>query len=191
MGVSGNQFISTIIGLGWIALNVATVAYAVIVISRYLLAQSFDRFLPAKISYVSPRFGSPIVAHLVDLIITVGLIGIAVLFYTGYTSLYGAIIASMIYFAFVGLAAAVHAVRKENGKSKLLLVIAGIANIIVYSYITYLYLAYPDVWEINSLTYTFVILSAVVSILIYALSKYYHRRKGIDISLAYKELPPE
>lgn len=97
----------------------------------------------------------------------------------------------MIYFAFVGLAAAVHAIRKENGKSKLLLVIAGIANIIVYSYITYLYLAYPDVWEINSLTYTFVILSAVVSILIYALSKYYHRRKGIDISLAYKELPPE
>ncbi len=191
MGVSGNQFISTIIGLGWIALNVATVAYAVIVISRYLLAQSFDRFLPAKISYVSPRFGSPIVAHLVDLVITVGLMGIAVLFYTGYTSLYGAIIASMIYFAFVGLAAAVHAIRKENGKSKLLLVIAGIANIIVYSYITYLYLAYPDVWEINSLTYTFVILSAVVSILIYALSKYYHRRKGIDISLAYKELPPE
>lgn len=191
MGVSSNSIVSAMIGLGWVALDVATVAYAVIVISRYLLAQSFDRFLPSKVSYVSPRFGSPIVAHILDFIITVALMGIAVLFYSGYTSLYGAIIASMIYFAFVGLAAFIHALRKENGRSKIILAICGILNIAVFSYITLEYLLYPDVWEINSLTYTFVVLSALASIVIYLASKFYHSRKGIDISLAYKELPPE
>lgn len=191
MGVSNNQLISTIIGLGWISLNIATVAYAIIVVSRYLLAQSFDRYLPAKVSYVSPKFGSPVVAHIVDLVITIGLIGLAVLFFSGYTSLYGAIIASMVYFAFVGLAAAVHGLRKEGGLSRLALVLCGIANVGIFSFITYEYLAYPEAWEVNSLTYTFVILSVVVSIAIYLLSKFYHKRKGIDISLAYKELPPE
>jgi amino acid transporter len=191
MGVANNQFVSAVIGLGWIALNVATVAYAIIVVSRYLLAQSFDRYLPSKVSYVSPRFGSPVIAHIIDLVVTIALIGMAVLFYSGYASLYGAIIASMVYFAFVGLAAAVHAARRERGFSRFLLVICGIANIIVFSYITSEYLQYPETWEINPLTYTFVMLSALVSVAIYLFSKMYHESKGIDISLAFKELPPE
>ena len=46
MGVSSNPLQSFIIGLGWITLTVAILAFGVITISRYMLAQAFDRFLP-------------------------------------------------------------------------------------------------------------------------------------------------
>ncbi len=191
MGVSGNNVLAGLIGLGWILSNISVLAYGVIVISRYLLAQSFDRFLPARISNVSPRFGSPITAHLVDLVLTLGLVATAAFFYSGTSSLFGAILASMIYFIFVGLAAAIHGARKEKGGTKAILVAAGIVNVFVFGFLSYQFLAYPGVWSLNNLTYAFVILSVVAGAAIYYASKSYNKRRGIDISLAFKELPPE
>ena len=196
MGVSGNSIVAGIIGLGWILANMSVLAYGIIVISRYLLAQSFDRFLPSRISNVSARFGSPITAHLVDLIITIALVGFAAFAYSsggigGADALFGAILASMIYFIFVGLSAAIHAIKKEHGGTKLVLAIAGILNVPVFGYLAYEFLAYPDVWSLHPLTYYFIAGSVVVGALIYAGSYYYNKKRGIDISLAYKELPPE
>jgi glutamate:GABA antiporter len=194
MGVSGNQIVAAIIGLGWVLANLSVLAYGIIVISRYLLAQSFDRFLPSRISGVSSRFGSPVVAHLVDLILTLGLVGFAAYYYVqvGITNpLFGAILASMVYFIFVGLSAALHGVRKEKGGTRGALVLAGILNIFVFGYLSYEFLAYPDVWGLNSLTGFFIGGSIVAGILLYFGSKWYNKKRGIDISLAYKELPPE
>lgn len=196
MGVSGNVVLQWIIGLGWILANMSVLAYGIIVISRYLLAQSFDRFLPARISNVSHRFGSPITAHLVDLIITIGLVGFAAFAYSsggigGADALFGAILASMIYFIFVSISAVIHAIRKEAGTTRLILGIAGILNIPVFAYLSYEFLAYPDVWALHPLTYYFIIGSVVAGALIYAASWRYNKSRGIDISLAFKELPPE
>lgn len=192
MGVSGNQFVAAIIGLGWILSNLSVLAYGIIVISRYLLAQSFDRFLPSRISNVSSRFGSPITAHLVDLILTIGLVGMAAFYYIGGAdALFGAILASMIYFIFVGIAAAVHGSRKEVGLTKWLLMLAGVANVFIFGFLAWEFLAYPDVWALHDLTYYFIIASVVAGAVIYGLSWWYNKKRGIDISLAYKELPPE
>ncbi|MDG6900754.1 MAG: APC family permease [Nitrososphaerota archaeon] len=196
MGVSGNSVIAGIIGLGWIVANMSVLAYGIIVISRYLLAQSFDRFLPSRISTVSPRFGSPYLALLISLIVTVALVGFAAFAYSsggvgGADALFGAIIASMIYFIFVSLSAVIHGLKKEHGLSKLILVAAGIVNIPIFGYLAYEFLAYPGVWSLDPLTYYFVIGSVVVGALLYAGSWWYNKKRGIDISLAYRELPPE
>jgi len=45
----------------------------------------------------------------------------------------------------------------------------------------------PGYW----LAYAYVAGSFIVGAVIYALSKRSHAKKGIDISLAYKEIPPE
>ncbi|MBI3859331.1 MAG: amino acid permease [Thaumarchaeota archaeon] len=196
MGVSGNSVVAGIIGLGWILSNLSVLAYGVIVISRYLLAQSFDRFLPARISNVSTRFGSPITAHLVDLIITIVLVAFAAFAYStggigGADALFGAILASMVYFIFVGLAAAVHGMRKEGGGTKWILMLAGILNVFVFGFLSYQFIAYPDVWALHPLTYYFIAGSVIAGALIYFGSSRYNKGRGIDISLAYKELPPE
>ncbi|HZW57545.1 MAG TPA: APC family permease [Nitrososphaerales archaeon] len=193
MGVSNNNlFLKLIIGVGWIVFTLAILAFGIITISRYLLAQAFDRFLPEKIAYVSPKYGSPVLAHLLDLVITLGLIGLASFLYGTMSSLYGAVVASMIYFAFVGLAALVYALSKERAlRTKLTLAIAGLLQILVFAYLTYEFFAYPEVWGGNPLAYGYIAAIFMAGVVIYFISKRAHARRGIDISLAFKELPPE
>jgi len=191
MGVSNSNIVAGLIGLGWILANLSVLAYGVIVISRYLLAQSFDRFLPSPISDVNPRFGSPVKAFAISLVVTVVLVGAAAFYYSGLGGLFGATIASMIYFAFVGLAASVWAMRKEQGVAKVILFLAGIGNILVFGFLTYQYVVNAAQWSLNNLTVYFVVGTFLLGAIIYAASYYYHKGKGIDISLAYKEIPPE
>ena len=197
MGVSGNSLVAAFLGLGWVLGNMSVLAYGIIVISRYLLAQSFDRFLPSRLSTVSSKFGSPIYAHLVDLILTLVLIGLAAVYYTtpnlgaGTNPLFGAILASMAYFMVVGISAVIHAVKKEKGASKGVLGVAGVLNVVVFGFLSWEFLANQSVWALNSLTYTFIIGSLVAGALIYFASHRYNKSRGIDITLAYKELPPD
>jgi amino acid transporter len=170
---------------------VAILAYGIIVISRYLLAQSFDRFLPARVSFVSQRWGSPVVAHLVDLVFTITLVGLAAYYYAGASSLFGAIAGSMVYFVFVGVAAMVHAIRKETGTTKALLAAAGLGNIIVFAYVAYQFVSNYTTWGINILSGGFNIFSLILGAGLYLSARQYLRRRGLDLSLAYKELPPE
>jgi amino acid transporter len=191
MSVAGNMYVAWIIGIGLIIMQFGTIAYGVIVFSRYLLAQSFDRFLPARLSYVSPKYGSPVIAHTVDLVIAVGLIGLATYFYGSFSALFSAILASMIYFVFIGLAAAKQAFTKERGGAQALLGIAGIADAIVFGVISYQYLTSPTFAFFNTLNETYLIGTLIGGAVIYLASHQYHKAKGIDISLNYKEIPPE
>ncbi len=191
MGVAGNSYLAWLIGLGWIIWNVGILAYGIIVISRYLLAQSFDRFLPARISSVNSRFGSPVVAHVIDLVATVTLVGLAAYYYGTVSALFGAIIAAMIYFMFIGLTATAHALKNETGSARLILSVAGLLDFGVFAFISWEFVSNPAVWSLNTLTYGFVIFSFIFGAAIYMGSKRYYMRRGVDISLAYKELPPE
>ena len=188
--VSGVSPITWFIGLGWILWNIAIIAYAIIVLSRYLFAQSFDRFLPEKISYISPKYNSPTVALAINLIGTLLLIGLASFFYGTLVALYGAVIASMIYFFFIGIAALRYALKNEKGSSKGILATAGLLMAIVFAYITYQFLAYSSIWGGTTLGYGWAAGSFIAGVIIYFISKSYYGKRGIDITLAYKELPP-
>jgi amino acid transporter len=197
MGLSGNSAVAAFIGLGWIFANLGILAYGIIVISRYLLAQSFDRFLPSTISDVNPRFGSPVKAFIISLVVTVALVGYAAYNYTtsnigaGTNPLFGAILASMIYFMFVGAAAIAHAVRKEKGITKPILALAGIGNILVFGFIAYQFLTYQSMWSINGFTLSWLVGCLALGIVLFAGSYFYHKGRGVNITLAYKEIPPE
>jgi amino acid transporter len=191
MGVAPNLAVSAIIGLGWIVWTVAILAYGIIVISRYLLAQSFDRFLPARVAYVSPKWGSPIVAHAVDLVFTITLVGLAAYYYAGASSLFGAIVGSMVYFVFVGISAIVHAVKKEGGSAKVLLAAAGLGNIVVFSYVAYEFISNYSTWGINYLSGGFNVFSIILGASLFLGARQYLRGRGIDLGMAYKELPPD
>ncbi len=191
MGVANNVALSWFIGIGWILWNFAILAYGIILVSRYLFAQAFDRFLPARLAYVSPNWGSPVVAHLFDLVVTVFLIGGASFLYGTLVSLYGTVIASMIYFAIIGVTGATYGLKHEKGSSKWLLTVAGILTAIIFLYFLYQFLAYPTVWGGNPFAYIWVAGSFLAGAAIYLISKSYHKQRGIDITQAYKEIPPE
>ena len=190
MGVS-NPLGAFIIGVGWIVLTIAILAFGIITISRYMMAQAFDRYLPPQLGYVSPKYGSPVFAHAFDLAVTIVIIGLAAFLYGTISSLYGAVMASMIYFAFVGVAAVIYASRKERGASKAIMGTAGILQLCVFSYLTYEFLRYPNIWGGNILAYGYIALSFVVGVLIYIYARGRREKQGFDIALAFKEIPPE
>jgi amino acid transporter len=196
MGVSQDLPVRAAIGLGWVLWEAAILAFGIITISRYLLAQSFDRFLPSKMAYVSERWGSPVYAHLFDLVVTVALIGLAASVYGTLVSLYGAVLASMLYFLFVGVGAFVYGLERERGSDRVLLAGAGLLMAAVFSYLSYEFLTATDnlgqnLWGGNPLAYGYIAVTFAAGVLIYLASRSYHRKRGMDISLLFREIPPE
>lgn len=200
MGVTNVVALQYLIGFGWIVWNLAVLAYGIIIFSRYIFAQSFDRFLPTRLATVNARYGSPVAAHLLDLIITVVLIGFASFLYGSFSSLYAATVAAMIYYVAVGLAAIIYARKHESGSKSGILTLAGLLMVGVFMFIIYQYFTNPSIWGTANtfmhvpgyyLAYAYAAGSFIAGAVIYLVSKSRHAAQGIDISLAYKEIPPE
>jgi len=194
MVASGNAALAWIIGVGSVLWYLAVLAYGAIVIVRYLFALSFDRLLPEFFSYVSPRLRSPVYAHLFDLAITAILIAAAEALYNTFSSLYGAVVEALIYFALVGAAAAIAAILNRIKLSKGVRVTLAVASILmvgVMGYISYQFLEYPSIWGGNWLAYGVEIAAVLVGVAIYFVAKHINSRKGLDISLIFMEIPPE
>jgi len=199
MGVTNNVALQYVIGIGWILWNVAILSYGIIVFARYVFAQGFDRFLPTRLAKIS-RFGSPLSAHALDLVITIGLVAVFASFYESLSALFAAVIASMIYFFVVGISAVIYAKRNEKGSSKGILSLAGILMSLVFLFIIYQFIANPTVWGTSAtvagipgtdVAYAYAAGSFIAGAIIYLASRSYHKKRGIDIGLAYKEIPPE
>lgn len=89
------------------------------------------------------------------------------------------------------VAALSFAIKKEKGAARSVMGVAGILTVIVFAYMSYLFFAYPTVWGGNNLAYGFALGGLIFIVVAYLMSKAVHNRKGIDISLAFKEIPPE
>mgnify|MGYP001772552651 CR=1 FL=1 len=191
--LANNQLLEWVIGLGLIAWEVFVLSYGVVVFARYIFALAFDRVLPSIFTYVTKK-GSPLFTHLLDLGVTGLLLGVIVFLGSqNASSLYGTIILGSLYFLVVGVAGLLHSI-KFNVKSLLLpaLVVIG-----YFGYLTYVSATNPDFGFVesnglpNPITLAFVIGTIIFSVTVYIASLLYNRRKGIDLSMIYKEIPPE
>lgn len=189
--LAGNPILQWIIGLGVILWNFYVLSYGVIVFARYIFALSFDRVLPEKFSQLNSR-GAPVYAHLLDLSILLIFLLIPVFSTSAAVSLYGAVILGALYFLVSSIAGFAYGV-KNRIKS---LEVAGAISAVYFAFLTYEAAANP-VFGFTStvngfpLTEFFVGLTIAVSALIYIVSWYKHKKEGIDISLSFKEIPPE
>lgn len=193
MILTPNTALRWLIGLSSITWYLAILAYGAITVVRYWFAMSFDRVLPEFLSYLSPRFGTPIYAHLLDLSISAVLTTLAELFYGTFTALYGVTVESLIYFMLVGIAASMLGLRLASyGRSRSILVSSGVLTAVVMGYLTYQFLAYPAIWGGNWLAYGVALGSVVLGIVIYEAAKLSMARSmGIAIEVNYLEIPPE
>jgi glutamate:GABA antiporter len=191
MGTTTNSALIIIVGLGWIIWNVLALLGGIITVSRYFLAQAFDRVLPERFAYVSST-GSPVVAHLVDFVITMSLVVIATLFYSTLVGLYGSTISGMVWFAIIGVAATVYGLRKEkNSRVRNILIPAGILMTIVFLFIVYEMLVFPSVWGLTALSESYSIAALIVGIVVYLAARQRLAKKGLQIDATFKEIPPE
>jgi len=175
------------------------------VFSRCIFAWSFDRIIPTAFARVSERFHTPTYSILLFLGGTI--IATVLAYFTNFLSFFlstiglGYALRLIVY-----VAAAVMPYRKNSKRiyqlSPLkpsilkvpLITIAGIVSCIFFTYMsyqTYSTLATRQFSFLLPAAISAIVLFGVLGLGIYQVAKMYWAKKGIDLGMAFRELPPE
>ncbi len=212
LALATNPYLGFAINAGIAIGNFLVALQCMFMFTRIVFAMSFDRVLPARLSEVSDRFHSPQYAALVVGIvgiITEGLYWYGPALFTGYLN---SSIAVDIAYMIPGIAAFLFPFVKKDLYNRLvkplpgwfssgiggwpLVSIAGLVVTLIWAFgiftelvpvTSYYYLGASIVDAI-----AIVLIPAIGALAIYeAMRSYYKRREHMDISVAFKEIPPE
>lgn len=169
--------------------------------SRYLFAWAFDRIIPTRFADVGRRFHTPHVAIIALAVLCVVELWLYAFAGFPYAFALGTFLWVVAYVV-PGLATVVFPFTKKDLLEQApafmqkkvagvpMLSIIGLVTTVTFAYMGYIAYSNP---LITFLTVTGLAIAAgvlVVAFLIYAASVLYHRRRGLDILMALKELPP-
>jgi APA family basic amino acid/polyamine antiporter len=197
----GNALLGLFIMIGFTLWTYVWIAPYTVLVTRSLLAWSLDRLIPAKLAEVSTRANAPVNALLVILVL--GIVSSAFYAFGNLSVLSGTVglTASMIVVAIAGVLLPYR--RPQVWRSSPVYGrIAGIPTIAFAGLVALPFLALIE-WallaDVNSGTsiegspgiLTFVLTLFVVGLPIYYVVRALQRRRGVDVDLAYKEIPPE
>lgn len=200
--LTGNVVVPLIIGIGFIFWALMGTPLSELQATRYMLAWAVDRMIPAPMGDVNERFHSPVKA-IVFCTIT-GTLALIALVTIPQASLLGALLAQIAAFILVSIAGILFPYRLRHvweaaGGHKILgipsVTLAGIGGVIVLGSLMLLFIFNST---INStfgvtarLSLSFMLGVVVVGILWYVGAYFINRGRGIDVGLAYREIPPE
>jgi amino acid transporter len=172
--------------------------------TRCIFAWSFDRVVPAKLSEINERLRTPVYAILVAGFVY-GIFFLLLYNYTAIATYYSNMVLGYIIVTMIVMLAAIAFPWKKKEvfntspgftKAKIgglpIITIIGAIGFVYLAYVLYGALLTPAVFgPISAASVGFMVGVLVFSIVLYYASVAYHRSKGIDISLAFKEIPPE
>jgi basic amino acid/polyamine antiporter, APA family len=200
--VAHNPVLIGLINFSYIAAYVVALPATFLIVSRNLFAWSFDRVLPDKVSDVNAKTHSPIVANVIILIATLLYLVLIVWGTTGFLEIfYTAGLAELLTFFVVAVTGILFPiVRRELYERSPIrgtilgiptISLIGIASLLIYALFFYP-LATNNVLGANT-TLGWVITGVIagVGIIGYPVSYLLNRARGVNLSLAFKQLPPE
>jgi APA family basic amino acid/polyamine antiporter len=198
-----NPIIVILIGIGYMANSFQVTCNCYIGMTRDMVAMALDRTLPEWISRVHPRLHTPVNAHLAyfigaffwifayNLVPVWGTWTLGVSFACGYVFVFTALSAALFPYRAPSIFQA--SPGAKFGKTVVWTGIVGFlfcgVMVISFLFVENLGLAFfvPGGWKPAVL----IILVILVSLFWYLGSRAYHSKRGIDIKLAFKEIPPE
>lgn len=171
-------------------------------ISRCMFAWSFDRIMPEKLAYVSPKYHTPVVTIIISTLISI--VGVYLSLYTGalvFSNMainmsFCWLIATIVAIAFPKLKPEIYKAAPRvvtwkigsiPGISILGSITSGILIFVIWGAIQYPGVGGYVSWK----TFAFVLFLFFAGGIVYLISKYVRKRQGIDIELAFSEIPPE
>lgn len=199
---SGSTILGVIILIANALFLAIFVPITIIMVSRSLFAWSFDRLAPEKISDVNPRTRSPVNAVL--LIAVLAIISVAVVAFNPNLGALVVLLGQSLTFIAVGIAAVVFPYRKpevfeaspfnQRIKGIPLMSIVGAISVVTASCVSAILTT--DInsgtsWQLNRDRVWLVIGVFLGAFFVYQAARYIQKARGIDIDLAYKEIPPE
>ena len=200
--LTDNIIVLSLLAVSFVAAIVIAFPPTYMLSTRNIFAWSFDRVIPSSFSSINERFHTPVIA-----IIAVAILQfIALVSYTygppAFLSLVaGAGMAEILSFMVVAIAAIVFPFRQkklyQNSPANInvgpvpLISIAGVISLGFYLLLEYFYFT-NSLYGANILpVFATIAVSILLPTAIFIASYYYSKTKGLDLSLAFKELPPE
>jgi amino acid transporter len=197
--VSSNIVVTLLILVSFAIWSIYWVAVCAIYSSRSMLAWSIDRLTPKWVGNVSEKYRTPVSAILISMI--GGWIFLLIYAYTPYLVTLVGMLGLAITILAVCVAGLVLPFRRREifEKSPANYRVAGIPAISIFSLGGIIYLLYTiylflidDVVAANTPSNEIAIVGFIVSGFIYFyIARAYQKSKGIDVDLAYKEVPVE
>jgi amino acid transporter len=200
--LTGSVPILFLIGIGFILWALMGTPLSTLQATRYMLAWSLDRTVPHQLGDVNDKRHTPVNAIL--LCAVTGVIALVCLVQIPEASLLGALLAQICAFILVSLAGVVFPYRLpqiwEGGGGRRIagvpaITLAGLGGVIALGAVMIMFIANDTVNATFAVTrgisLKFMIGVVVVGAVWYAATWAINKRRGVDLSLAYREIPPE
>jgi len=168
---------------------------------KYLFAQAFDGVLPRGVAYVNRRFHTPLVA--IGIMVAGGIIWMAWSWYVPGVWTYVASVAAanLVQYCIILIAGILFPYRlkevyktstwsKYNVGGVPVITILSIFGLVPLVFSIYTYLVVPELGAAVPASWATITGVFLACFLFYFISKWYRRRQGIDLELAFKEVPP-
>jgi basic amino acid/polyamine antiporter, APA family len=197
-----NSFIGVAVVALFVSWAVGNLLMEEIVISRIMFAWSFDRILPARVSSLNSRSGTPIAAIIICIvgaeICMLAVVNISTIF-TWVTAMF---LLNFVTYMLIGVAAVVYPYLRQVQfqKSHVRASIAHIPVLVIVGVVTFAWnlgsivvdMEYPSL-GITHWWYVLLELGAAIglALLFFYGVRAYRQQHGIDMKLIYSEIPPE
>ena len=197
-----NPLLNILIAVSFLFWNLPAMIGNTFMPVRSLFAWSFDRVLPKKLSEVNERTHTPVPAILVvSALVTIIFIWSA-LSTSFFTLLAMGVLCGVIEITLVSISAIMMPYTQKDlyetspAKGSMfgvpVLVVTGVLSLLVMALVTYLLMIYPGIGIASpAVGFGFIASVVAVGLIIYYISKFVQKSKGINIDLSFKELPPE
>jgi basic amino acid/polyamine antiporter, APA family len=202
MAISGSPWLVLIIAAGYILNSFQIVNNCYIGMTRVMVAMSLDRLLPEWVSRVSDRLRTPVNAHLAYFIASIPVIlvynlwskwislTLGVTFACGYVFVVTALAGALLPYRAKALYDASPGAQYKIGDYPMVTVFGVIGAAV--GVIMLLMFMFSDALGLTSrLAYEVVFAVIAVAIIWYLIAKMVQRSRGIDVTYAFKEIPPE
>ncbi|WP_149528243.1 APC family permease [Sulfuracidifex tepidarius] len=190
MAVS-SPLVQTVIGIGLISWEFFVMSFGIVVFARYVFAFSFDRLFPEVFSRLNKE-GSPVYAHFLDLLVTLIFLSFPIISPEGVQALYSYTPLAIAYLFLIGLVGVKLGVKIHNKLISVLGVLSSALMVFMgYEAFTNPYFGVIDDGKPFIPGIIYIVSLIGTGALIYSLSRVIHERKGINIDLSFKEIPPE
>ncbi|WP_424535323.1 APC family permease [Sphaerisporangium viridialbum] len=197
-----NVFLLLLIGVGFVIWAVMGTPLSTMQATRYMLAWSLDRTVPQKLGDVSERFHTPVKA--IVLCVITGELALIALVNWSDASLLGALLAQILAFIIVSLAGVVFPYRLRNvwesaGGKRVFgipaVALAGAGGVLSLGALMITFIADDTINSMfavtRQLSLWFMFGVVATGVVWYVAARLINRSRGVDLSLVYREIPPE
>ncbi len=191
--------IAALLGLAYILWATNGTPNIIAFITRSMLAYSFDRMAPEAMGEVSEKTHTPVKAIIFTVIM--GLIAIVVILVWQSASLLSSMMAQIFGYMVLSVAAIVFPFKfpklwqSQTSARKVfgipLVAITGVISVLFIGVMGFYFGFYPVFGANTTLSLVAVAVTIIVPVIYFYAYRAYQNSKGINVDLAYKEIPPE